>query len=202
MRFDDYDDYFDDYKVNVPEGESGEWKVTKFTVDKNDIGSIRCAMAGRPIDPGVYTRLMHNKAYDPMMSDTPAEIRDHLGFIRKATGSCLLNGLGLGVVLKAILDKPEVTHVDIVELEQDVINLVWPTYKDGERITLYHADAYTIQWPKGTKWDCAWHDIWPDICTDNLPEIALLKHKYARRVKYQAAWVEDDLRYIRRRDRY
>lgn len=187
------------YKVDVPEGVSGNWEVSKFEVIKNAIGGISYALHGRPVPPGTYTRLMKKGAFDPMMSDTPAEIGDLLDFIHRAKGECLLNGLGLGVVLKAILAKPEVTHVDIVELEQDVINLVWPTYRDGNRVTLHHADAFTIQWPKEKRWDCAWHDIWPSLCTDNLPEIARLKHKYARKVKYQAAWVEDLLRDYRRR---
>lgn len=189
-----------DYKVNVPEGKSGKWEVSKFTVPKNDIRAISYALHGRPVPAGTYTRLTVEGALDgPIMSDTPAEVRDHLYFIHKATGRCLLNGLGLGVVLKAILAKPEITHVDVVELEKDVINLVWPTYQDGDRVTLHHADAYTIEWPKGTRWDCAWHDIWPSLCTDNLPEIAQLKRKYGHKVSYQAAWVEEELRYNRRR---
>jgi len=191
--------YYEKYKVDVPEGISGEWKVEKFTVAENDIGAISYALHGRPVPPGTYTRLKKEGAWDPMMSDTPAEIRDHMEFIHRATGRCLLNGLGLGVVLKAILAKPGVTQVDVVEIEQDVINLVWPTYKDGNRVALYHTDAFTIQWPKDTRWDCAWHDIWPALCTDNLPEVAKLKHKYARKVKYQKAWMEEELRDYRRR---
>jgi len=187
-----------DYRVNVPIGVSGDWEISKFTVKEYDIRAVSYALYGRPVPPGTYTRLMKKGALDPMMSDTPAEINDHLDFIHQATGKCLLNGLGLGVVLKAILAKPEVTHIDIVEIEQDVINLVWPTYQDGNRVTLYHADAFTIQWPKDKHWDCAWHDIWPALCTDNLPEIAKLKHKYTRKVKYQKAWAEELLRYYRR----
>lgn len=187
--------YLEQYKVSVPEGKSGDWEVSKFTVEDHDIRGISYALHGRPVPPGSYTRLMKKRAFDPMMSDTPAEIRDHLEFIYEAHGNCLINGLGLGVVLKAILCKLEVTHIDVVEIEQDVINLVWPTYKDGDKVTLYHADAFTIQWPKDTYWDCAWHDIWPSICTDNLPEIARLKHKYAHKVKWQRAWAEDLLRH-------
>lgn len=188
------------YKVDVPEGISGDWSVTKFTVGDHDIRAISYALHGRPVPPGIYTRLVKKGVFAPMMSDTPAEIQDHLDFIYQAKGDCLINGLGLGIVLKAILAKPEVTHVDVVELEQDVINLVWPTYKDNNgRVTLYHADAFTIQWAKDKYWDCAWHDIWPSICTDNLPEIAKLKHKYARRARWQKAWVEDLLRAYKRR---
>ncbi len=192
---------FGQYKVNVPEGKSGDWKVEKFTVTENDIGRIHYALHGRPVPPGIYTRLKREGDWDPMMSDTPAEIEDHLDFIYRAKGQCLINGLGLGVVLKALLDTPQVTHIDVVEIEQDVINLVWPTYKDGDKITLYHADAFAIQWPKGKTWDCAWHDIWASLCTDNLPEVAKLKHKYAHKVKYQSAWVEDLLRDYRRQGR-
>lgn len=190
--------YLEQYKVTVPEGKSGDWKVARFAVAENDSRGISYALHGRPVPSGTYTRLMREGAFDPVMSDTPAEISDQLDFINRATGNCLLNGLGLGVVLKAILAKPKVIHVDIVEIEQDVINLVWPTYQDGSRVTLHHADAFTIQWPKDKRWDCAWHDIWPSLCTDNLPEIAKLKHKYAHKVKYQMAWVEDLLRSYRR----
>ena len=190
---------YEQYKVNVPEGQSGDWKVSKFTVSKNDPRAISYALHGRPVPQGTYTRLVKKGAFGPMMSDTPAEIDDHLDFIYRAKGRCLLNGLGLGVVLKALLAKPEVIHIDVVENNQDVINLVWNTYKYGNRVTLYHANAYTIQWDKGTTWDCAWHDIWRSICTDNLPEIAKLKHKYAGKVKWQKAWVEDLLRDYRRR---
>ena len=190
---------FEQYRVGVPEGKSGDWKVSKFTISKGDIGTISYALHGRPIPPGTYTRLTREGTWEPMMSDTPSEIGDHLEFIHIARGNCLINGLGLGVVLKAILAKPEVTHVDVVESEQDVINLVWPTYQDGDKVTLYHADAFTIEWPKGKYWDCAWHDIWSSICTDNLPEITKLKRKYARKVTWQRAWVEDLLRYNKRR---
>lgn len=191
----------EEYKVAIPEGKSGEWKVERFVVPEQSIEGFRCAQEGRPVDPGTYTRLIKDGAWNVMMSDTPAEISDHLDFIHRATGRCLLNGLGLGVVLKALLTKPEVIHIDVVEIEQDIINLVWPTYQNGDRITLHHDDAFSIQWSKDKRWDCIWHDIWPSICTDNLPEIAKLKHKYARRAKYQAAWVEELLRYYRKQGR-
>ena len=193
--------YLEEYKVNVPEGKSGIWYVEKFEVKEDSIGRISYMLHGRDVPPGIYTRLCREKSFDnPVMSDTPSEIGDHLHFIHTAHGNCLINGLGLGVVVNALLHKPEVTHIDVVEIEQDVINLVWPAYNNG-KTTLYHADALTTQWPKDQKWDCAWHDIWPSMCTDNLPEIAKLKHKYARRVKYQAAWAEDELRYRHRQER-
>ena len=189
------------FLVDVPEGKAGPWKVTKFTVLPNDPKAFHYALHGRPVPPGTYTRLTHDGEWEPIMSDTPAEIRDHLDFIRRATGKVLINGLGLGVVLKGLLAKPEVTQVDVVENSTDVITLVWPTYAEDPRAVLHHADAFTIQWPKGTRWDYVWHDIWSSICTDNLPEITRLKRKYARMTDWQGAWVEHLLRHLKAQGR-
>ncbi len=178
------------YKVDVPEGKSGEWKVEKFTVTENDMRGISYALHGRPVPAGTYTRLMRDGAWDPMMSDTPAEILDHLDFIYEAKGRCLLNGLGLGVVLKALLAKPEVTQVDVVEIEQDVIKLVAPSYNDP-RVHIYNADAYTIVWDKTDRWTVAWHDIWANLCSDNLEEMTRLHRKYGHKVEWQGSWGKD-----------
>ena len=66
-----------DYKVkDLPDGIDGDWKVDHFTIDKPDIETIRASWVGRDIDPGTYARLMHGHRL--VMSDTPAEIRDHM----------------------------------------------------------------------------------------------------------------------------
>ena len=185
------------YKVDIPEGISGDFEVSKFNVDPGDVRSLGYALHGRPVPPGTYTRLTHNG--DVIMSDTPSEILDHLNFIKIVRGRVLINGLGLGVVIKGLLMKLEVHHIDVVEKEYDVIKLVWPTYKYDPRLSLYHADAFTVQWEKDILWDFVWHDIWPDICTDNLPEISKLKRKYVRRTGWQGAWCEKELRGMKRK---
>lgn len=193
---------YPELRVSVPEGQSGSWKVERFTVVENDIQALRYALHGRPVPPGTYTRLRNTDGgWDAtiVMADTPAEIEDNLRFLNMARGRVLVNGLGLGVVLKGLLSKPDVSSVDVVELEQDVINLVWPTYQVDPRLHLYHADAFTIKWPPDTSWHYIWHDIWPTICTDNLPKIARLKRKYAGRALWQGAWLETELRRLKRR---
>ena len=177
------------------------WRVVKFTVPPKDTRALHYALHGRPVPPGTYTRLQLNGCWDPIMSDTPAELGDHLDFLYQAKGKVLINGLGLGLCLKGLLMKPEVEHVDVVEIEPDVIKLVWPTYNMESRLTLHQGDAYTIQWPKDKRWDYIWHDIWPSLCTDNLEEITKLKRKYARRCGWQGAWAEHLLRTYRRRGR-
>lgn len=118
---------YDKYKVEdfLPEGADGNWKVERFTVseEESDLDMLRSlGRGGRYVRPGTYTRLTRNGAV--IMSDTSDEIRDHLGAIMQATGRVLIHGLGLGMVARACLLKPEVTHVTIVERSSSVVKIV------------------------------------------------------------------------------
>ena len=182
-------------KVNIPEAKSGEWYVERFIV-KDDIQKaiFNLHAGGRSVPNGTYTRLMRDHSWNnPMMSDTPSEIYDHYEPIYKAQelgGRILLNGLGLGCVLKAILTFPNVTRIDVVELEQDIINLVAPSYNDP-KVHIYNEDAYTITWDKSDRWTVAWHDIWANICSDNLEGMAKLHRKYGHKVIWQGSWAKE-----------
>jgi hypothetical protein len=177
------------YKVDVPEGEIGRFRIERFEV--TDADAKFSALRGRGLSPGVYTRLMCGSTL--VMSDTPAEIRDHRGIIRQARGKVLIHGLGIGMVLQACLEKPEVEHVTVVELEQDVIDLVAPHYKEKykDRLDVLQGDAFTWKPEKGRRWDCAWHDVWDYICPDNLPEMAKLHRRFGRRVDWQGSWCKE-----------
>ena len=132
-------------------------------------------------------RLYYKRPTNVVMSDTPDEYADHTEAIERASGRVLINGLGIGMVLKAMLAKPSVTHIDVVEIEADVLSLVAPYYSDP-RITYHHASAYTIKWPEGFQWDLAWHDIWPTMDSQNLEDMAHLMRKYEDRVQWQGCW--------------
>jgi hypothetical protein len=170
-------------KVQLPPGERGRWRVEQFETDRPCFGSM---FSGRPVPVGQrFTRLMRGNTL--VMSDTPAEMRDHYEPVHKARGSCLINGLGIGMVLKAVLNKPSVTDVTVVELSQDVIDLVAPHYQDP-RVTVVCSDAMTYQPPRGKRYQMVWHDIWDDICADNLPQMHALHRKYGRRADWQGSW--------------
>lgn len=183
------------YKVAVPEGKSGEWSVSRFTVGKlgEDSKRLYYSLHGRDVPEGMYTRLCHGR--EVVMSDTPMEVMDHMeaiGCIELMGGYVLINGLGLGVVLKAALANPKVEHVEVVEISEDVIRLVAPTYQADPRLTIHHADAFTWEPPKDILWTVVWHDIWSSICTDNLPEMARLHRKYERRIAgWQGSWSKE-----------
>ena len=191
-------------KVDIPEAKKGNWYIEKFEV-KNDITHAIFSIhnPGRDVPLGTYTRLMRDHSFNnPMMSDAPAEIYDHAEAIYKIQelgGRILINGLGLGCILKAALSFTNVERVDVVELEQDIIDLVAPSYTDP-RVHIYQADAYMIQWGKLDKWSVAWHDIWANICSDNLEGMAKLHHKYGHKVQWQGSWSKSECLYQRRRN--
>lgn len=178
-----------EHRVTVPEGEVDGVRVARF-----DIGDRNCLQnmleGARATSPGTYTRLDIDGHL--WMSDTDAEWRDHREAVwriqRPETRTVLINGLGLGMVVQAALDCPHVERVDVVEVDPRVVALVGPHYLRDPRVRIHTADAYTVKWPTGTRWDVAWHDIWRDLCTDNLAEMGRLHRRYGRRCGWQGSW--------------
>jgi hypothetical protein len=192
--------------VSVPEGEMDGVRVERFTVERNNLENLRNALRyGRGTAPGTYTRLMIGD--QTWMSDTDAERRDHVCAVWKiaepTTRRVLINGLGLGMVLAAALSFDHVEHVDVVEIDERVIQLVGSHYSADPRVVIHHADAYeqTRRWPRGTCWDVGWSDIWGDISTDDLPSMGRLNRSYARRCDWHECWCFDLLKRMQAQER-
>lgn len=187
-------------KVDVPEGTDGDWSVERFTVSEQEASfhNLREAInfRRRTVSPGTYTRLTHKGAV--VMSDTSMEICDHWEPVRKAMRyasrskiDVLVNGLGLGVVIQAVLDLPKVRQVTVVEKSPAVLRLVKPHYMDryGEkRLSVVCADALTWKPLVNQRYAVVWHDIWTNICGENLPDMHKLHRKYGRRCDWQGSW--------------
>lgn len=174
-------------KVNVPEGKSGEWSIEVFTVDRIDFRSLTHGRMAPPVGEK-FTRLVRGGTL--VMSDTPAEMRDHSYPVHRAQDNVLIAGLGLGMVLDAIASKPEVNKVTVIELSTDVISLVAPTYraKFGDKVEIINADILTWKPPKGSFYDTAWFDIWDNICSDNVEQMKLLSRRFGRIARYKGFW--------------
>ncbi len=186
-------------KVDVPEGKKGDWRIQRFTVSRSEAVAfnLREMIQGtrRIVEPGQYTALICGSA--TIMSDTPAEIKDHLDFVRESEGGeILITGLGLGMVANAMLMRPDVKRVTVVEMSPDVIALAAPHYRQkfGERIEIIEADALTWKPPPGIRYGGVWHDIWPTICADNLEQMKQLKSRFRRRSNVIGAWCEAECR--------
>lgn len=179
------------------EATSGDWCIEVRTIDRSPL-----SFRPRGVPPGTYTGLLCRGSI--WMSDTPDERRDHSEAYFQAKrrgGRMLVHGLGLGMVIKAMLDLPTTEHVDVVEREADVIALAAPAFERyGDRLTIHHGDCFEKTWPTGTRWTVVWHDIWRDICTDNLAEMATLHRKFGRRCDWQGSWSKALCESYRRRE--
>jgi spermidine synthase len=184
-------------------GEKGVAALSHYQVSDHE--ATLSSLRGQPTTSGAFCVLTVQGL--TMMSDTHYERRTNCHVIDNAWGSVLIGGLGIGMILVPILRNPQVTKVTVLELHQDVIDLVLPqlvNLEGFEKLEVICCDCRTWQPPKGAKWDVIYWDIWPDICTDNLKEITMLKRRYARKLApggWQAAWVEGELRSRVNRDR-
>ena len=176
-------------EVVVPNGESGMWRVEDIEVSEADsmMSSLHGGLGYCPA--GTYKRLVRGSCC--VMSNTRMEQITNYEPVRRAQGRVLINGLGLGMVLTAILKKPEVSFVRVVELSEDVIRLVAPSFTReaaAGRLEIIHANALQYRPARGERFDVVWHDIWDNICSDNLDDMKLLHRRYGRRCDWQGSW--------------
>jgi len=189
-------------RVEVPEGRILGMFTERFQVEPGNWRNTYLSIHGRGTAPGWYTVLAEEapELRDKRrvwMSDTDAERRDHLPALhaiqRLRARRVLVNGLGLGMVIKAALALSTVEHVDVVERDGRVISLTGPVYTSDPRVHITRGDALEqcFRWPQGARWDVAWHDIWPTGDPQYREELETLTEAYAGRVRWQGAWAAD-----------
>lgn len=197
--------------TEVKAAENEHWRIDKADApgDGMAFGAGHVIRTGRgSLEPGAtYTRLIRKNTAGRggtlVMSDTPDEIRDCAPIFYEARGRVLVNGLGLGCVLRGLLANEDVEHIDVVEVSRPLINLMGPYFAGDDRVTIHKGDAFEFVWPTGTRWHSVWHDVWDDLCTDNLNErggnakpgsYERLHRKYGRRCVWQGSWGWDYLK--------
>lgn len=194
----------------LPPAAVGVAAVEHFTVSEHEsrMTMLSSRPAIRSVPAGRYARLtVRNQV---VMSDTRMERQSNYAVIRESHGDVLIAGLGLGMILTAILPKPDVRTVTVVEKEPDVIALVEPPLraklKDANKLTVLAADIHDYR--TVSKFDTIYFDIWPEINGDNLPEMARLHQKFKYRLRrgdgltpWMGSWMQDYLRSERNADR-
>lgn len=184
------------YRVSLPEGERGKWKVSHFETTMG-IEYLRDWRDGRSPGLGRHTRLTH-KLHGVVMSDTAPEIQDLQRSLLRLRGDVLVTGLGLGMTVHALTKiqkySDHIRSVTVVEKSRDVYDLVADEYLRDSRVRIYIDDAHQWVPPHGAKYDAAWHDIWNTISSDNLASMRKIKLHYApfmKSKKSQFCWGED-----------
>jgi len=185
------------FRSEVPAGTCGPWVIEKVSIPE------RCydpAMDSRPdcfkFRPGTYTCL--RRGATQFMTDLYDEWwtqREAIAEALRRGGDVLVTGLGLGLVVDAMLRPAEssVRHVTIVEFSPDVARLVGPhlSSRYRERVEIVEADAFTWAPPEGQRFTVAWHDIWPDPFMPGIAdEMRRLSDRYSPWCDWQGFWPE------------
>jgi hypothetical protein len=132
---------------------------------------------------------LHRERGHVVMEDTPRELRRHLPILLHARGRVLVTGLGLGCVLRGLLAKPEVEHVDCVELDPWILEYFGGEFANNPRCTLHLGDALQYPWDESSWWDFAWHDVCTPEDDDGLHVLhTQLLGRYMGRARRQGAW--------------
>jgi spermidine synthase len=174
----------------LPEGTSGNVRLEHFEVTEADAAFTRMRAAFNPgrdeyVPAGRYAKLVVNGVL--MMTDTPMEHGTNREVVRHATGHVLIGGLGLGMILQVIAAKPKVTKITVIELSPDVAKLVGPYLPS--KVEVVQGDIFEWKPQKGTKFDTIYHDIWPHITEENLPEMTRLHRRFSH-YKAPGAWMD------------
>lgn len=197
----------------VPEGSVGQARIQHFEVSEQEasLSKLRATInPHRPDDSvreGKYVKLYVGQTL--MMSDTQMEQKTNVSVIRNASGKVLIAGLGVGLILLPILEKAEVIEVTVIEKYPEVVELVEPHVRKAagayaDKLKVVTADILTWKPPKGERWNTIYFDIWPEICPDNLEEMATLHRRFGRRKApggWMDSWQRYELLYLRSRER-
>ena len=168
----------------LPESTKGRASIKHFVPD--GLSLLRAGINGFHLKEGhQYCQLWING--ELWMSDTRDEMRANAD-VTRARGTVLIVGLGLGMVLRRVLQNLTVSAVDVIENNRDVERLVWPRVgKTDTRARLIHADAH--DWQAERKYDFIWLDIWlntpePSAVTD----LRKRYRRFLRRGGFIGAW--------------
>lgn len=138
---------------------------------------------------------MHLGSGEVVMDDSLLELRRHLPIWLQASGRVLNTGLGLGCVVRGLLASDRVEHIDVIEIDRDVLERVGAEFAGNPRVSLHHGNALTCKMP-AKHWDFAWHDIWCQGSGLQLLHVKLL-HRFSKRCESQGAWMLP--RFVKRR---
>ena len=166
--------------VNIPEGQLGDYAIAHYTNDTtHKLWQDYLTLKNENYDN--YTVLLKEGCPMPIMQDSEAEYNEHQWLWDNAEGDILIGGLGLGLIHQPLIDNPAVTSVTVIELEQDVVDLVWTDCAKDDTFTLIVGDFETWNPPDGSFWDVVWCDTW---LIDN--PLSLAEYKTLMTTKYGA----------------
>jgi len=178
----------------------------EFENAKNPLFNLRAIRDGGMmfyVRDGKYVRLYINR--ELVMSDTHPERISNSQFVTYANGKVLIAGLGIGLIIKNIINKECINEIIIIEKYQDVIDLVSPVFNNS-KIKYICADIFDWKPTKNDKFDTIYFDIWSEINQDNLLEIRKLHNRFKFNLNrsnpycYMNSWMKEYLQQRKRKE--
>lgn len=165
----------------------GDVSIESFEVTNNDAMLFNLRNIENPvcyISPNKYIKLII--ANNLVMSDTPYERITNQKFVNNAHGNVLIGGLGIGLLIKALLPKlenGEIRHISIWEKNEQLI-LLWNMARQylpiHDKISIFNYDVFEYKRMRNQlkgMFDCIYIDIW-----NHLDKTAYEQMKHFRRV--------------------
>lgn len=100
-----------------------------------------------------------------------------------AYGNVLVTGLGFGILTKALSEKPEVTSVTVVEIEQDVIDAFLLNNTLNSKVSIVQGDA--TKYTSDLKYDCLLPDHYE---SQSMSWRIKDMNDIAKRIKHDVFW--------------
>lgn len=122
-----------------------------------------------------------------VMDDSDKELSRHFDAVRHATGRVLKTGLGFGCFVRMCLTKPDIEHIDVIEINASIIAQFGAEFENNPRVTIHHADAFEFD-PTGIQWDFGWHDIYTEGNEGLASAHVRLIRRFLKHCKKQGAW--------------
>lgn len=171
--------------------EFGLWTIERRAAPESEPhGAMFRALVGSPVQTAlgrITEATMHQPPGEIVMEDSTQELSRHLPIWLAARGRLLVTGLGLGCVVRGLLASPQVEHIDVIELDRDILRIVGAEFEREPRVSLHLGNALTCKMP-GRHWDFAWHDCWCEGSGLQLLHLKLIA-RYRKRCARQGAWM-------------
>ena len=196
--------------LSIPAGRSGKYEITKTVfpamTDMNVVNLRTALFSGVKPEKVIFYEpvTFHYLREDGniLMSDIPEEQYDHIHVVEKCSGTVLVAGLGLGYIATLLSQKKSVNKVIIVELNKDVIELVWKHIKTS-KMEIIHKDIWDYLKETKQRFDYVYLDTWSgtgetEFYETTLPmrraSYAVLKKEIKQPRKRVLAWKEEVMR--------
>lgn len=161
-----------------PEGvsENGRYKMQYVEArEMSDLAKLMNPEYATQKDQTVCV-LRDTELQEIVMSDSAMEQDTNIEHVRGAKGDVLIAGMGMGMILLAMQDRPEITSITVIEISQELHDFVRPNLDLNDKVNIIISDIH--DYIPDRKFDTVYCDIWNDISANNYEEMNDLSYKF------------------------